>query len=85
MAPKENPKIRKAKRAPKTVKNAERVIVVDAGVIGGQGVASEFSEDEVAPFLEKFGLPISTKVRVPNVDEHPDKSSRLGINFPSTP
>lgn len=35
-------------------------------------MASEFFKDDVDAFLEKSGLPISTKIRVPKVDECPD-------------
>ena len=63
MAPKEIlPRIRKSKRATKVMESSEEVVIVDAGIIGGKSVASEFTEDDIDAFLEKSGLPISKRL-----------------------
>lgn len=55
------------------MESTDEVIIVEAGVIGGKSVASEFTEDDIDNFLDKSGLPISTKIRAPTRDERPDE------------
>ncbi|XP_048503160.1 uncharacterized protein LOC125498888 [Beta vulgaris subsp. vulgaris] len=54
------------------VESSDEVVVVEAGVIGGKNVASDFIEDDIDNFLEKSELSISTKVRAPTSEERPN-------------
>lgn len=72
MAPKDAAKIRKANKTPKPVEPSGEVIVINAGVIRGPSVASTFIEEELDDFIEKIGLHIRVKARIPKKNERPD-------------
>lgn len=72
MASKDVPKIRKSRRNPRPAESSDEVIIVYSGVVGGKNVVSEFSEEDIETFLEKSGLPISTKIKIPQKDGSPD-------------